>query len=94
MQTEKELQKKKLKVSDMSDVCELAYRRTVRDIRLLNKTYGFSYRVYCKSLDDCGDTAQAHKGDENYDKLGTHYGMKAQEIFDDHYDEIMDLTGI
>lgn len=91
---QQDAQKKKLKVYDMADVCELAHKRTIRDIRLINKTYGFSYKVNCRSLDDCGDTAQAHKRDEEYDELGTHYGRKAQEVFDDHYDEITDLTGL
>ena len=78
----------------MADVCELAHSRTVRDIAKINKTYGLNHKIDCQSMQDCGDTGRPHKGDKGYDDNETHYGFKAQEIFNDHYDHICEVTGI
>jgi hypothetical protein len=86
--------KQEKQCKDMADVCELAHKRTIRDIKKLNKTYGFTYQVDCHDLKDCGDDGQLHKGDEEWEKNGTHYGMKAQEVFDGHYDYLCEITKI
>jgi len=63
---------------DMSDVCELAHELTVREC------YELDINVNCKGLKDCGDNGQDHRKKAD----GTHYGKKAQEIFDYYYDMI------
>ncbi len=68
---------------DMADVCELAHKRTVR---FCNK---FKIKVNCASVKDCGDEGQVHD-----DPDFTHYSSKAQRIFDDHYDHIINVTGL
>lgn len=92
--TKHKMTKTEASCKTMADVCELAHKRTVADIRKLNKTYGFHYKVNCTGMTDCGDTGRVHRGDKGYDECETHYGSKAQEIFDDHYDYITNITGI
>lgn len=84
--------KSEKKCKDISDVCELAHSRTVRHIRKLNKTYGLHHKINCEGIMDCTDGGQIHdKKDPDY---CTHYGAKAQEIFNDHYDHITNVTGL
>lgn len=77
---------------DMSDVCELAHKRTVKDIAKLNKKLPRRnwYYVNCLGIMDCTDGGQDHSPKAD----GTHYGAKAQEIFNDHYDHIIGVTGL
>ena len=83
--------KKEKLCKDMADVCELAHQRTVRDIRKINKILPKRnwYYVDCMGIMDCTDGGQDHE-----DKSVSHYGAKAQDIFNDHYDYICSITNI
>lgn len=82
--------KKESQCKDMADVCELAHANTVKAIRKLNASLPKrnAYSVNCDSWHDCKDKNQLHK---NY---GTHYGAKAQDIFNTKYDELCELSGL
>jgi len=79
--------KKEKECKDMSDVCELAHERTVRECRYGRK--GNQIQVNCNSEMLCGDSGQDHE-----DESGTHYTQEAQDIFNDYYDLICEKTGI
>jgi hypothetical protein len=81
--------------TNTADVCELAHRRTVQAIRKLNASRVRKYKIDCESVKDCGDKNQQHAPDQNGEyEEGTHYGSKAQQIFNAHYDHICEVTGI
>lgn len=67
----------------MADVCELAHERTVRDCRKER------IQVNCDSEMKCGNSGQIH-GDPDF----THYTIEAQEVFDGHYNGIVERTGL
>lgn len=80
--------------TDMADICDLAHKRTVRDIRKLNASRVRKFNIDCESVKDCGDDNQ-HAPDQNGEyEEGTHYGAKAQDIFNAHYDHICEVTGL
>jgi len=72
------------KCRDMSDVCELAHKRTVRECKKKR------IRVNCTDSIYCGDSGQDHGEEVEI----THYTGDAQEIFDRHYDYICSVTGL
>lgn len=70
---------------DMADVCELAHKRTVAECASLG------IDVDCNSPSNCGFDDEDHDHD---DIDAMHYTRKAQAIFDRHYDDIVEVTGL
>lgn len=69
------------KCMDMTDVCELAHRRTVRECNKLRTAINCTDKK-CEDYDeDC--THYAHRAKVN-----------AQDIFNRHYDRICEVTGM
>lgn len=68
---------------DMADVCELAHVLTVKECERQK------INVDCLGLMDCTDGGQDHE-----DTNSTHYGAKAQIIFDHYYDLITNTLKI
>lgn len=68
---------------DMADVCELAHERTIVDCKKKGIT------VDCQRVADCGDDGHEHGDPEE-----RHYTAKSQAIFDGHYDEITEVSGV
>ena len=66
---------------DMADVCELAHKRTVNECKQLGVEVDCPQPLPCSNIEH----------DNNED---THYSTKAQEIFDQYYDEITSFTGL
>lgn len=70
---------------DMADVCELAHARTVLECE------SKGIEVDCDDQSKCGFDDEDHDHD---DIDAMHYTRKAQAIFDRHYDDIIEKTGL
>ena len=72
-------------ITNSADICEIAHKLTVQAIRKLNAS-----RVSRLHKVDCGNKGfcKIHRNGE------LHYTDKAQDIFNNHYDEICELAGM